>query len=178
MITTDIYQCRFLCRKVLKSAGKFPEILFLFGQLTIVSFLSIFHEYFYGIMGHNYNCIMLIDDSELDLLIAEKLIECAETADRVVTHRNAVTALEYLEQCIHAEGERDLPDAILLDIGMPVLDGFDFLNRLEELYLEIIPDVYIMTVSIYPPDREKAARCKMVKGFIIKPLTLDQVKNL
>lgn len=73
-----------------------------------------------------------------------------------------------------------LPDIILLDINMPVMNGFDFLEQFTQLSgnLKDCCRIYILTSSIYPEEREKAFSYKEVNGFINKPLTADKLEML
>jgi CheY-like chemotaxis protein len=69
---------------------------------------------------------------------------------------------------------------ILLDINMPLIDGFQFLDEFAELDIKIKTDidVFMLTTSINPSDKERAEGNALITKFLIKPLTLDQLKEL
>lgn len=127
-----------------------------------------------------YNCIMLIDDSPADNLIAEILIRNAGLSKEIITCRSVRDALDYLAAC---GGKGPLngsvwPGLILLDLYLPVHDGFEFLARLTQLSLPFQPVVYIVTASLREEDRERAKAYSCVKGFLVKPLTEEAIKQL
>jgi CheY-like chemotaxis protein len=71
-----------------------------------------------------------------------------------------------------------MPDIILLDLNMPIWDGWDFLNEFLKLKLAVPPDVYIITSSANPEEREKGLSYHMVKGFLVKPIDLDSLRTI
>ncbi|WP_223170262.1 response regulator [Maribacter aquimaris] len=87
----------------------------------------------------------------------------------VIVHENGQEALEDLTSMIN-KGEQ-LPDVIFLDLNMPVMDGWEFLDEFVKLPLENIPRLYIVSSSIDQRDIEKAHTYTIVKDFIVKPLS-------
>lgn len=115
--------------------------------------------------------VYFIDDSETTLFIYRELINRMEdTGIEAFYYPDATKALVELEQ--HA-GDPDVTLMVVyLDIQMPSLDGFDFLELLEEDYEDIYDKlkVYMLTSSVMKRDREMAERFKVVRGFLEKPL--------
>ena len=78
--------------------------------------------------------------------------------------------LAYKQLLLKVTEQVNIPDLILLDLDMPVMDGWEFLDAFMELPLAKQVCVFVLTSSIHPDDREKVKRYHMVKGFFPKPL--------
>jgi len=126
-------------------------------------------------MVEKFNKIFLIDDDDIVVYLTNILLYKTNFSDEVVTFTRSIEGLNTLLNAGHDE----LPELILLDINMPELDGWEFLDQLKKNNLKI--PVFIITSSINPIDRTKANAHKMVSGFVTKPLTkncLDKIKRL
>ncbi|MBW3466439.1 response regulator [Arthrospiribacter ruber] len=120
-----------------------------------------------------YKSIILVDDDPINNLINKRLITKLSISEKVEEFLEAEKALQKLKTM--DPGETTL---ILLDINMPVMNGWDFLN----VYLKEFPDrndrIFVLSSSIDLQDRQKAMQYKVVKGFVEKPLTPEKMKNL
>lgn len=134
-----------------------------------------------------YNSVMLVDDNELDNLINEKMIESVGIANSVYVFsagRSAIEFLRAIEKSQHAD--LVLPEVIFLDIDMPMMDGFQFLEHFESLtaLTQSKCKVVILTSSVNIRDSRRMKRIKFVKGYLNKPLTgtrltdMDQLFNV
>lgn len=82
-------------------------------------------------------------------------------------------AFDKLQQ-IHEVGG-DLPDLILLDLNMPIWDGWDFLNEIEKAKMEDLLTVYIISSSNNPQDLRRSEQYKSVQNFFVKPIDLEEL---
>ena len=122
--------------------------------------------------------IMLIDDDPLCILISTKIIEL-NPALKVISFSNAAAALSQLKEW-YVSGSEMFPDFIFLDINMPVMDGWQFLEetlKLPEGFRERC-NVIMLSSSVNPIDVRKAKEYKRVSDFVSKPLTIDKVQSL
>jgi CheY-like chemotaxis protein len=119
--------------------------------------------------------VLVIDDSDPDLLYAKIVLESAAIAEQVLPFETAVEALEFL--CRPGGHDADL---ILLDINMPEMNGFDFLDRYERLHADHQAQavVVMLTSSPDPRDRARAMAYRCVKGYVVKPLDSQDAKGL
>lgn len=111
----------------------------------------------------------LIDDNEVDLFVQSKFIQLSQFASQIITYQSAKEALQAL-----ATGQP--PDVIFLDLNMPGMGGFDFLDQLKTR--PVRPDVIILTSSNNQSDRERARAYGNVLDFVTKPLTMEGLDSL
>ena len=120
-----------------------------------------------------YRSCLLIDDNPLDNYINTKIISRSNVATEILAIESPEEALELLR------AGKFRPEIIFLDIRMPVMDGFDFLDEYEKLdidkdHIEIV----MLTSSINPGDMERAKHYKHVRKYITKTLTPDILLQL
>lgn len=111
--------------------------------------------------------VMLIDDEEIDQMIYKRVLQRSGLAQEVIGFTSAEVALEYL-----IEHEAPAADLILLDINMPRMTGFEFLEAVrQKIGLDFeIPVVMMLTTSLNPTDRARAESYDIVKAYVNKPL--------
>ena len=118
-----------------------------------------------------YPIVMLVDDNELDNFINKKLIETEQFAGETIVHSSAVNALEDLKSR-SGKPER-LPYIVFLDIMMPGMDGFGFLEAFEGLPEDVQRNckVIMLSTSESFKDLNRANQNKFVYKFLNKPLS-------
>ncbi|MFM2206395.1 MAG: hypothetical protein RL213_370 [Bacteroidota bacterium] len=120
--------------------------------------------------NYRYPIVMLVDDNELDNFINKKLIESEQFAGEVIVHGSAMGGLDELRR--RSGNPQALPYIIFLDIMMPGMDGFAFLEAFESLPEDIRRNckVIMLSTSESFKDLNRANQNKFVYKFLNKPL--------
>jgi CheY-like chemotaxis protein len=116
--------------------------------------------------------VFLIDDDDVFVFLTKKIIERSGADVSLSVFSNGQEGIEYIKGI--AADEDLLPDVILLDLNMPVMDGWEFLNAYQELELARNIALYIVTSSISPYEVERAKHIKEVQEFIVKPIAKEK----
>ncbi len=121
---------------------------------------------------------MVIDDMHLDRFIARHVITQYGFSEDVILMESATEALSYLLSKEHTPSE--LPSIIFLDIQMPEMDGFDFLDQFSSMSDAITTNcaIVMLTSSVDPRDFKKVTQQKYVAHYISKPLDKEKLESV
>ena len=119
--------------------------------------------------------ILLVDDDQVCNYINEDIIRVLNAGIKVDTALNGEIALDFLN-----EHSNNSPQLILLDLNMPVMDGFEFLDEFKKLPEKIRERIaiVILTSSDYEKDIERARQYHVVSAYITKPLTPEKMVSI
>lgn len=117
---------------------------------------------------------IVIDDSKLDCFIAEKIILNSGRSESVKVFQQAAQALEHIQ----ASSTDQSTTVVFVDIQMPVMNGFEFVENFENLPGELKKNyhMYMLSSSINENDIARVKGYPSVKHFLNKPLTNDTIK--
>ncbi len=126
--------------------------------------------------------LLVVDDSEFDADIARHVLMRTGRFKRVVVASNGREALALIDECTATEGQEPCPpQVILLDINMPLMNGFEFLDHYQDRNAqqgEPSVVVVMLTSSSYKEDRERAMAKPYVRDYFVKPLTKQRAIDL
>ncbi len=122
--------------------------------------------------------LFLVDDDEIFRAAAEVLIKSNGLAEAIVHLENGLEAFEALASI--GDTVKELPEVILLDINMPVMNGWELLEELKQIPAVIRQNVliYILTSSIAPEDLNLSKTYSFINGYITKPLTIADIEKI
>lgn len=129
-------------------------------------------------MNRRIEIIYVVDDDDIYQFAVKRKILKRKLSAEVNTFKNGKDAILFLDRVIKA-GE-PLPDMILLDLNMPIMDGWDFLEK----YAQIPPRLkkkillYVISSSIQESDIERAKSISEVTDYIIKPIDDKQLDDI
>jgi CheY-like chemotaxis protein len=122
--------------------------------------------------------LCLVDDDDIFQFLTQKVIEETNLVKQIQIFSNGLEAMNYLKS--EANNPEKLPEIILLDLTMPIMDGWEFLEEYmllqPRLGKQII--VYVVSSSIAPIDVQKAKSISAVTDYVIKPITKDRFTEL
>lgn len=119
-----------------------------------------------------------MEDSEIDILVADRLIRSHNPTLKPIITNNGMQAIKLLkERKLRGQG---IPSFILLDLVMPYMDGFDFLEVYErDVQIDSIePNVIVLTSSIHEIDKKEALKFKSVKAYMVKPFNIREFERI
>jgi CheY-like chemotaxis protein len=123
--------------------------------------------------------VLLVDDDEINNFISIKLIKKALLNTEIMACLNGKFAIDQLLE-IQRKDAAKLPDYILLDINMPIMNGWEFLDEYKRLNIDPLgkTKIFIISSSVFSNDINKARSYPLVKDFISKPLNVDKIVEL
>jgi CheY-like chemotaxis protein len=124
--------------------------------------------------------ILCVDDDAITLMLCKKVIVKAGFAEITDTAQNGDDALQYFKNLMNV-GSKDYPQLIFLDLNMPVMGGWEFLDNFSKPpYSEYFVNakVIVLSSTIDPEDIEKSRTYPMVLDFMSKPITTDMLDGL
>lgn len=129
-------------------------------------------------MNKKLKCIMLVDDNEHDNFFHEREIKKFNLEINVIMMKSGLEALQFLKSDKNQKDQR--PDLIFLDINMPGMNGWEFMDEYDKLDQSIKSSVMVimLTTSDNPEDNLRAKAWNFVTDYITKPLTNEKVKEI
>src|ERR1700760_145982 len=123
--------------------------------------------------------ILLVDDDEINNFISIKLIKKALLNTEIMACLNGRFAIDQLMN-IQKKDPSKLPDYILLDINMPIMNGWEFLDEYKRLNVDPLgkSKIFIISSSVFSNDINKARSYPIVQNFVSKPLNVEKIKEL
>jgi CheY-like chemotaxis protein len=128
---------------------------------------------------NNNKKVMIVDDHDISLFVTQHLLKQVGYTDNSILLPSGFSAINFIKDNINKEDA--LPDYIFLDINMPLVDGYEFLQEFEKLKSKISKKIkiFILTGQKNVDERYKNALSnRLIEGILIKPLKISDIKFL
>lgn len=128
-------------------------------------------------MNNNLN-VCIVDDDDVYQYTMALTLESLKGINQIQAFYDGAAALDFMLE--HLEKEADLPDVIFLDINMPIMDGFEFMEE----YIKIKPKVgkkitiYMVSSSVDPKDIDRSKKISEISDYIVKPIKDTQLQTI
>ena len=121
--------------------------------------------------------VLLVEDDPITIMVCERIIKMTFFAEKVTSCENGKVAIDFL---LSVRDKSNIPKIIFLDINMPVMNGWDFLDELDKVKSDFkeLPRIYLLSSTVDPEDYTKAKRYSLVKDFISKPLSKEVLQKI
>lgn len=120
--------------------------------------------------------VLLIDDDTIFVFLLETKLKQEEHQLKMKVCAEGQAGVRYIKD--HLE-KASFPDVIIIDLNMPVLDGWGVLEEFKGINIQKYDiDIYVMSSSISPYDIEKVMQYSFVKNYLVKPLSEEQIKQI
>lgn len=129
---------------------------------------------------NKFNCTLIVDDDPVSCFINRELLSEQGLTEFSHAVSNGAAALDFIEKhCTPPNEEKNCPNVVLLDLNMPVMDGFEFLEELKTRSLNLLSKfkIVVLTSSTNPQDLEKA-KYYNVDGYLNKPLCTEKLRAI
>ncbi len=123
-----------------------------------------------------FDIACIIEDNLGNIFWLETIMEDVNFCDHLIIFHNGKEALDQLKALIESGGR--LPEIIFLDLNMPVMDGWEFLDEFTLIPTKKQILIYIVTSSIDPADIERTKEYEKISGYIVKPVTMDNLREI
>lgn len=124
------------------------------------------------------NEILLVDDDDINNFYAKDLLEELKRFSKIIIFSDPLEALDFLKTRI-AQQEK-VPAFLLIDVKMPVMDGFELLDEIDDLLdgHKELPSAFILTSSTHKRDIEQFKRSQLAVKYLNKPINIEEVSLL
>lgn len=130
-------------------------------------------------MMQKIKTVCLIDDDPIFVFGAKRLMKEAAFCDSILVYNNGQEGLEQLKILMKSTNLEEIPDIIFLDLNMPVMDGWEFLDRFAKINPPKSIVIYIVTSSISSYDKQRAEEyASAIKQYVIKPINPIKLKEI
>jgi CheY-like chemotaxis protein len=127
------------------------------------------------------NTVLSIDDDKVTQVLNGVHLNTHKFCNTIIKAYNGLEAIDFFKKLLSGEVSMEsFPEVIFLDLNMPMMDGWDFLEAFKRdfAHFEVKTSIFILSSSINPEDLERAKNEKRIVGFLEKPLNAENIKKV
>ncbi|MBQ4801656.1 response regulator [Aquimarina sp. MMG015] len=131
-------------------------------------------------MPQNTKSVCIIDDDNMYINLVSKIIKLKKLSKNVIVFKNGKEALDFFITSINDDINNRIPQVIFLDLNMPIMDGWEFLQEFDKIKdkIEESIDLYVVSSSIDSRDINKAKSIDLVSDYLTKPIKLGDFEKI
>ncbi|MEM5563612.1 response regulator [Psychroserpens sp. AS72] len=120
----------------------------------------------------------IIDDDSIYVTLVKKIIETKKLCDNLLVFKDGKDGIDYFETILQNIEQSGIPEIILLDINMPIMDGWEFIERFTKIQNKFKKRItlYVVSSSINITDIDKAKSLSSVENYLVKPVKIDELE--
>ncbi|KAB2915589.1 MAG: response regulator [Bacteroidetes bacterium] len=129
-------------------------------------------------MNDKIDVAFIVDDDQIYVFGLKKLIAINNLCKNILVFENGEKAMNYITPIM--KNSEQLPDVILLDLNMPVMDGWEFLDEFVKIKPQLSKkiQIYMVSSSINPADIERAKQYEELSDYLIKPISIEELHRV
>ena len=122
----------------------------------------------------------IIDDDSIYVNLIKKIIDAKKLCKNLLVFNNGKEGIDYFEALLSNLSKDRIPEIIFLDLNMPVMDGWEFLERFTSIKNKFkkVVTLYIVSSSINPSDIDRAKSAINVEDYLIKPVSVEDLEEI
>ncbi|AWG20296.1 response regulator [Flavobacterium faecale] len=120
--------------------------------------------------------VCIIDDDPTHIFITKKYVELSGLVENIMIYKNGKEAYDHLKAIFTASEK--LPEIILLDLNMPIWDGWQFLEEFIKIPIKSKINIFILTSSVSATDKIQAEKFNLNGNYLVKPIAFSEIKTI
>lgn len=122
----------------------------------------------------------IIDDDSIYVNLIKKIIETKKLCKNLLIFNDGKQSIDHFEALLQNLSEDKIPEIIFLDLNMPVMDGWEFLERFTKIKNKFnkVITLYVVSSSINSKDIDRAKNLSSVKDYLIKPINISELESV
>jgi CheY-like chemotaxis protein len=122
----------------------------------------------------------IIDDDNIYVNLIKKIVETKKLCDNLIIFNDGKDGIDYFEALLQNFTKDNVPEVILLDINMPIMDGWQFIERFTKIKNKFNKQIilYVVSSSINSTDIDKAKSLSSVENYLVKPINIDELEAI